>query len=124
MNLFDQWVEEVLHYVDKIVALALRVGRIKFRDVWDLHWLRQQNTALRGNWILPKVAMHGHSAEDFRDALLTRLNLLSENSALQKEGWKELSRFLLHEQISGLVDQPDFWRYLCSELKRDLSSIL
>jgi predicted nucleotidyltransferase component of viral defense system len=111
-------------YADKVVALALRPGRIKFRDVWDLHWLRQQNVALRLPWILPKVEAHGKPKEAFLNSIQQRLDDLSSSSELQKEGWRELSRFLQHDQIKGLVDQPDFWRYISSEVRRELEPIL
>ena len=38
--LMAQSLEEI--YVDKVLAFALRRGRIKNRDLWDLLWLKQQ----------------------------------------------------------------------------------
>lgn len=111
-------------YVDKLVAFALRPGRIKFRDVWDLHWLRQQKVALRLPWVYPKVEGHGQSVRQFQERLLARLDTLTQSPELQQDGYKELSRFLLKDQIVGLVDHPDFWTYFCSEFKRDLDPIL
>ena len=111
-------------HVDKVVALALRPGRIKFRDVWDLHWLHQQNVTLNLSWIFPKVQSHGKSREEFKNLFLSRLDELSHSTEVQKEGAKELSRFLRPEQVKGLVDHPDFWRVNASELKHELGPIL
>jgi hypothetical protein len=93
-------------------------------NVWDLHWLRQQNVELRLPWILPKVEAHGKTKETFLKFIRKRLDDLSASSELHKEGWRELSRFLPSDQIKGLVDQPDFWRYISSEVKHELEPIL
>jgi|GEM_PF-1753844 len=111
-------------YVDKVVALALRPGRIKFRDVWDLHWLQEHNTSLRLPLIFPKLEAHGQEISTFQMSLKTRLDSLAASAELQKEVLRELPRFMLNDQISGVMDQPDFWRYVCSELKRELTPVL
>jgi len=111
-------------YVDKVVALAFRPGRMKYRDVWDLHWLRQQQVPLRLDLISPKVQAHGKTDEIFRKALLQRLEDLSTSEKIQHEGAAELSRFLRQDQMRGLVDQPDFWRYISSEIQYKLEPFL
>ncbi|WP_238349264.1 nucleotidyl transferase AbiEii/AbiGii toxin family protein [Pseudomonas putida] len=42
-----QSLEEI--FVDKLLAFALRRGRIKNRDIWDLAWLRQRGVSQRMN---------------------------------------------------------------------------
>jgi hypothetical protein len=36
---------------DKFMALALRRGRIKFRDIWYIHWLTQSTVTLNLSWV-------------------------------------------------------------------------
>ena len=110
-------------YADKVVALALRRNRIKYRDVWDIHWLRQQQTTLPLAWLDGKAADHGHSPSSFRRALAERIDRLATEATLQREAVRELSRFLMRED-AALVEQPDFWAYWTDELRRELRSVL
>lgn len=110
-------------YADKIVALALRRSRIKYRDVWDIHWLRQQNTPLQTDWIIKKAADRGCSSERFKQALCRRLDTLVTSHTQQREAVQELSRFLMRDRIAGVLDQPDFFSFFRDELSRDLAPL-
>ena len=48
--------EEIL--ADKIIALALRENRVKYRDLWDISWLTQQGVELPVRLIPLKVGDH------------------------------------------------------------------
>src|SRR5699024_5144742 len=51
-----QTLEEI--YIDKLVAFALRRGRNKNRDLWDLVWLKQQATKPAFELLTSKLRDH------------------------------------------------------------------
>lgn len=113
--------EEIL--ADKFVALALRRGRVKYRDLWDIHWLTQATVELRPDWVMKKADLRGWTPSAFRDQLSTRLQALEQDSRYQKDCLTELKRFLPADHIDNRIDQPDFWTYLLN-LLRDQSAPL
>ena len=60
--------EEIL--ADKLLAFALRPGRIKNRDLWDIAWLRQQGISLPHRLLPAKITDHYQTLDSF----LLRLN--------------------------------------------------
>ncbi|MGA0333364.1 MAG: nucleotidyl transferase AbiEii/AbiGii toxin family protein [Kiritimatiellia bacterium] len=102
--------EEIL--ADKFVALALRRGRVKFRDLWDIHWLTQSTVSLRPQWVLEKASLRGYTQADFLIRLRNRLQSLQEKSEYREEFLAELKRFLPVVAWQSSLESPDFWRYL------------
>lgn len=107
--------EEIL--ADKFVALALRRGRMKFRDLWDIHWLTQATVPLHPAWVLEKAELHGTSPTDFAEKLESRLRQLEHDPLLRSGFLSELQRFLPVDQIESRFDQPAFWTYLIGMLR-------
>lgn len=113
--------EEILS--DKFVALALRRGRLKFRDLWDIHWLTQSTVTLRPEWVLEKMDLHGWKPRDFHEKLEFRLWQLEEEPRLRTDFLAELQRFLPLVHIENRIDQPTFWTYLTGMLREQSAPI-
>lgn len=113
--------EEIL--ADKFVALALRRGRVKFRDLWDIHWLTQATVALHPAWVLEKAGLHGSSPADFLEKLESRLRQLEDEPRLRNDFLAELQRFLPVAQIDNRIDQPSFWTYLIGLLRENSTPV-
>lgn len=114
--------EEIL--ADKFVALALRRGRLKYRDLWDIQWLLQSTVTLRHEWVLAKAEQHGHSARAYAEKLEGRLDELEHNPSRQAGFVSELKRFLSADQIQNRIDQPDYWHFLLNALREQSAPLL
>ena len=104
-------------YVDKLVAFALRAGRIKNRDLWDLLWLRQQGVMPAWQLLTRKLADHHCTTADFLGAFASRTALLEENPAVANDFRKEMSRFLPAHLVTGTVNEPAFWTVLVRHIQ-------
>jgi predicted nucleotidyltransferase component of viral defense system len=60
-----QSLEEI--YADKLVAFALRLNRIKYRDLWDILWLHQKGLIPRFELIPKKLQDRNYKLDDFLD---------------------------------------------------------
>ena len=105
-----QSLEEIL--ADKIVALAYRSIRIKNRDLWDIGWLKQQNTDSRADLVAKKILDRGRSVSEFTGLLKDRSDHLCNNSEIRSAFMEEMRRFLPAEVVSGTIEKEEFWVYL------------
>jgi len=114
--------EEIL--ADKIVAFALRPNRIKNRDLWDIGWLKQQNTNVPIDLVWQKVTDRHCDAAEFSDRLSGRAKMLLEDSQLHKNFVGEMKRFLPPEIVRDTVVTDDFWEYQCTLIQEEVSSVI
>ncbi len=108
-------------YTDKLLALALRPNRLKYRDLWDMIWLHQRGIKPHVNLIPLKLQERNISLEDFRASFDVRLKKLSEEKNLAIEFKKEMDRFLSSNQI---LEQNQLWPsilILINELQKDMN---
>ncbi|MFN3581199.1 MAG: nucleotidyl transferase AbiEii/AbiGii toxin family protein [Pseudomonas sp.] len=106
--------EEV--YADKMVAFALRRGRIKNRDLWDLLWLKQQGVEPALELIPAKLKDHQVTVQIFLDSAQARAESLVRDEQTKKDFRKEMQRFLPAQLVAGTVNDDRFWAYLTSEI--------
>ena len=106
--------EEIL--ADKLLAFALRPGRIKNRDLWDIAWLRQQGISLPHPLLPAKITDHHQTLDSFLLRLNERRIQLATETGLEKEFQNEMRRFLPLALIDSSVTKPEFWIYLVSEI--------
>lgn len=106
--------EEIL--ADKLLAFALRPGRIKNRDLWDIVWLRQQGVSLPHRLLPLKITDHHQTPDSFFLRLGERRAQLAAEPQLEKEFQDEMKRFLPPDIIDASVSKPEFWTYLLSEI--------
>ncbi len=105
---------------DKYIALAMRLNRVKQRDVWDLYWLDLQGVEVNLPLLCDKLDDRHIVTADFKAALTARLDGLDGGYAEFK---KEITRFLPLKITRGL-DQPGYWESLTAGLKRRSATML
>lgn len=98
-------------FVDKVIAFALRRGRIKHRDIWDIGWMVQQAVKPRMDLLTMKLDDHGSSVDAFLRAFDERVASLSDPE--MASGFRdEMQRFLPPAFIARTVDDPHFWTWI------------
>lgn len=111
-----QTLEEI--YADKILAFALRRGRIKNRDLWDLLWLKQQNIKPAFELINKKLTDHQRTQAEFIDLANERAKSLAIDASIKHEFRQEMQRFLPTQIVANTINNEQFWSYLISEIPR------
>lgn len=111
-----QSLEEI--YTDKILAFALRRGRIKNRDLWDMLWLKQQAVKPALELLACKLEDHQRTQAEFINLARERAHSLSEDAQLKSDFRGEMTRFLPTEIVERTVHREAFWQYLCTEIPR------
>ncbi|PCI36500.1 MAG: hypothetical protein COB50_04605 [Thiotrichales bacterium] len=99
-------------YADKLLAFALREGRIKHRDLWDIVWLHQQGVKPSFGLIPNKLQDRKLTQKYFFKSLEERIRLLSKDSNVENEFKKEMRRFLSLQQINEIVEQNNLWDFV------------
>lgn len=105
-------------YVDKILAFALRQGRIKSRDLWDLLWLKQQKIEPALNLLAAKLNDHKVVAQVFVEKAMQRSSSLVNDPQVKTDFRNEMQRFLPAQLVEQTVNEERFWAYLTDEIPR------
>lgn len=103
-------------YVDKVLAFALRRGRIKSRDLWDLLWLKQQGVEPALELLPAKLRDHKVAVEVFLEKAGGRAESLVKDEQTKKDFRNEMRRFLPAALVASTVNDDRFWDYLASEI--------
>jgi len=94
---------------DKLIAIALRSNRIKWRDLWDVVWLIQRDIAVSPSLVAQKAADRGESMDRIADLVSQRIAAAAGDHA----GFVgELERFLPEGELRAAVSDPRYWEYL------------
>lgn len=112
--LMAQSLEEI--YADKILAFALRRGRIKSRDLWDLLWLKQQAIKPAFELLANKLKDHQCSQIDFLNLAHERTKSLINDVQVKQDFRNEMTRFLPTQIVEKTISNEQFWAYLCVEI--------
>lgn len=99
-------------YTDKLIALAFRPNRIKYRDLWDIVWLHGQGIKPRLELIPNKLKDRHHTIEYFLGEFDGRIQLLKEKPEMSLEYKQEMRRFLPVEQITRNLEQENIWAFI------------
>ena len=99
-------------FADKLVAFAMRPGRLKHRDLWDIAWLTQTGIEPALDLIEAKLADHGEARSDFLERVDQRLALLADDPQQKKDFAFEMLRFIDPERLTSTIQQKGFWQYL------------
>lgn len=113
--------EEIL--ADKIVAIALRPNRIKYRDLWDIAWLNQQNIKLPLALVPKKVIDHHRELDEFMEILNGRVEQICNHSILHEEFVSEMKRFLPPTIVANTLSKSDFWIYLIELIRSECDAV-
>lgn len=112
-------------YTDKLLAFAFRPNRIKFRDLWDILWLHQQNIKPQFSLIPYKLNDRTLKTTYFLDCYHQRQKQLSADKTLKNDFEKEMQRFLPQEIIQKKIIKSELWSfiiYLMDEHEKALPS--
>ena len=109
-----QALEEI--YADKILAFALRRGRIKNRDLWDLLWLKQQGIKPAFDLLLNKLRDHQQTKEVFLSLANNRAQQIATEEQIKQDFRNEMQRFLPTKIVTETVNNDRFWEYLSNEI--------
>lgn len=109
-----QSLEEI--YADKTLAFALRHGRIKNRDLWDLLWLKQQAIVPAFELLESKLSDHQRTQAEFLSLARERAASLKNDTQVKQDFRHEMQRFLPTEIVGKTINNEQFWDYLCAEI--------
>jgi predicted nucleotidyltransferase component of viral defense system len=114
--------EEIL--ADKLLALALRPGRIKNRDLWDIVWLKQQGITLSVDLVTKKITDYRHTVESFIPLLESRCELLNGDISTHLAFVQEMKRFLPANIVAETIEHPSFWPYLTNLVSTECGQVI
>lgn len=110
--------DEIL--VDKLVSLV-NSSYIRYRDIWDLHWLKQQNVEMNSNLVLKKI-------NDYKiDNYLVKCQEMIErlpDIIHGKEFKQQMSRFIPMEVQERTILKEKFFPFLQIEITSMLTSLM
>ncbi|MEI6207950.1 MAG: nucleotidyl transferase AbiEii/AbiGii toxin family protein [Desulfuromonadales bacterium] len=113
--------EEIL--ADKLVALALRPGRIKNRDLWDIVWLKQQGILLPMALLEKKIIDHHQTVDGFVTVLASRREFLVVDDGVRIAFEQEMKRFLPLNIVRETLDNKDFWVYVANLITAECNQV-
>ncbi len=106
--------EEIL--ASKLVAFSASVvtrNRPRFRDIWDMHWLRGNGTAIRNDLVRAKMGDHHVESAWFETAADSVGDIVRSS-----EFANEMKRFLLPHAAVQMLDKPLSMEFLAGETER------
>ena len=112
--------EEIL--ADKIIALSQR-PYLKFRDLWDIEWLRNNRVVI--NYELINLKIQDYKCENFVESLQTRRVELdnANDTRLENDFLNEMSRFLDSEYFEQ-IKNIHFFSHIQKTILREIDDIL
>jgi predicted nucleotidyltransferase component of viral defense system len=114
--------EEIL--ADKLIALALRPGRIKNRDLWDIVWLKQQDIRLPMDLVEKKIRDHRHTVDSFVTLLSNRREMLKVDDGMRIAFEQEMKRFLPSNIVAETVENKSFWPYVSNLVTAECDQVI
>lgn len=115
-----QSLEEI--FVDKLLAFALRRGRIKNRDLWDIAWLRQRAVTPAYALAEQKLADHMTTAEVLLEQGEERMASL-DLELTRLDFQNEMRRFLPLQVVSQTVENLAFWEYVVTTVREHFNAL-
>lgn len=107
-------------FADKLIAFAMRRGRLKHRDLWDIGWLTQNRVKPAYELLEAKLVDHGESVAEYQENSDARLNQLTNDHQLQAGFTFEMRRFLPPQTLEQTVNQAGFWPYLVNTVTENI----
>lgn len=106
--------EEIL--ASKLVVFSTSVAtrnHPRFSDIWDMHWLRGNGTAIRNDLVRAKMGDHHVESSWFETAANNVGDIIYSG-----EFANEMRRFLLPHTVAETLDKPLFMEFLVDEIER------
>ncbi len=99
---------------DKLISLVSCQRYIRYRDIWDLRWLKQQGAQINTDYILAKI--NDYQEIDYPKKLDHRINHL--DAIVRSKDFKdEISRFIPADIIERTLKKEKFIDFLINENK-------
>ena len=107
-------------YADKIISFINTEKYVRHRDIWDLHWIKQQGTTLNTGFVKNKIS--DYNITDFNkklDALLRKLHSIIYGDDFRTQ----MSRFTSLDVQERTLKNEKFYAYLTDELTNLLNDV-
>lgn len=105
---------------DKLISLVNCTRYIRYRDIWDLRWLKQQGATLHIQFIKNKIDDYKITDHNFK--LQNFLNKL-QDIIFDKNFLKEMERFIPSDILSKTLKKEKFLHFLNTEIKSLLDEV-
>ncbi len=112
MLIMTETLDEIM--ADKLVSLVSCQRYVRYRDIWDLRWLKQQGAKINSHYILAKI--NDYKENDYPKNLSLTINRLDE-LARSKEFFDEMSRFIPADVLDRTLQKEKFIDFLINENK-------
>jgi hypothetical protein len=98
---------------DKIVAFINTEQYVRYRDIWDLHWIKQQGAMFQEEWLSKKIRDYriDHFQEKLEKMKLRLPDLIEGDVFL-----REINRFLPIDIQNRTIKNPLFRKALLDQL--------
>lgn len=112
MLIMTETLDEIM--ADKIVSLPSCQKYIRYRDIWDLRWLKQHEAKINEKYVLSKLKDYkvDHYPEKLND-MIHRLDDIVHG----KDFMDEMTRFLPLDVQERTLKKPKFLDFLVNENK-------
>lgn len=105
---------------DKLVSLVNTQRYVRYRDIWDLRWLKQKGIEPNLTWVANKISDYGvtdypEKLADFRQ----RAHSIIHDPRFSQE----MSRFLPQAALDRTLQKPQFLDFLTSEINDLLAQL-
>lgn len=112
MLIMTESLDEIM--ADKLVALVSCQKYIRYRDIWDLRWLKQHGATINKNYVLSKI--QDYKIENYQIKLVDMMARLDEIVS-SKAFMDEMSRFIPMNVQERTLKRPKFLDFLANENK-------
>lgn len=99
---------------DKLISLVSCQRYVRYRDIWDLRWLKQQGANINSEYILAKIRDYKES--DYLAHLYKTIDQIDE-IIRGKEFRDEMSRFIPTDIIERTLQKEKFIDFMINEIK-------
>lgn len=105
---------------DKVIAFVNCTRMVRYRDIWDLRWLKQQGAIINKMYVQNKI--NDYRIDDYSEKLNTCLKNLEE-SIKGKKFLNEMSRFIPANVLERTLKKEKFLDALYVEIKAILMGL-
>jgi predicted nucleotidyltransferase component of viral defense system len=110
--IMTETLDEIL--ADKLISLVSCQRYIRYRDIWDLRWLKQQGAKINPEYVLAKI--HDYKESNYPEKLKIMINRFEE-IVRSKEFQNEMSRFIPTDVLERTLKKDKFIDFLINENK-------
>lgn len=118
MLILTESLDEIM--TDKIIAYVSSQKMIRYRDLWDLRWLKQHNASLSKDFFIRKIK--DYQIEDYK-SLLAKSKENLEAVIRGKAFVDQMSRFIPLDTLENTLYKPKFIDFLIIEIRAMLDEV-